>query len=176
MLDQANSLHPNIKLVRQLGKSVPFLDVFIENKNGVLATSAYRKDATEPYIVPFRSDHTRHVFNNIIDTALMRAICYSSTLSAFNEEQRSIKLMLLYNGFVFQHLFSLTSCSFCPSNSYPPRYIYARVMKFFTNKLSGSSIIPAILNPNDFLFVRSYILNRPTAIEHQIASRVAKNN
>ncbi len=31
-----------------------------------------------------------------------------------------------------------------------------------------------IVNPNDFLFVRSYILNRPTAIEHQVASRIEK--
>ncbi len=31
-----------------------------------------------------------------------------------------------------------------------------------------------IANLNDFLFVRSYILNRPTLIEHQLASRIAK--
>ncbi len=38
MLDEANSLHSNIKLVRQLGTAVSFLDVFVENKNGVLET------------------------------------------------------------------------------------------------------------------------------------------
>jgi len=100
MLNEANNLHPNIKLVRQLGTNVSFLDVFVQNKNGVLVTSVYHKEAAEPYIVPFKSDHPRHVFNNIIDVALMRAVRYSSELSAFNEEQRSIKLMLLYNGFV----------------------------------------------------------------------------
>ncbi len=31
-----------------------------------------------------------------------------------------------------------------------------------------------IANSNDFLFVRSYILSRPTIIEHQLASRIAK--
>jgi len=98
MLDEANKFHPNIKLVSQLGTSVSFLDVYIENKNGTLATSVYHKEAAEPYVVPFKSDHPRHIFKNVIDTALMRAIRYSSTLSAFNEERRSIKLMLLYNG------------------------------------------------------------------------------
>ena len=98
MLDEANQFHPNIKLVRQIGRSVSFLDVYIENNNGTLATSVFHKQAAEPYIVPFKSDHPRHIFKNIIDTALMRAIRYSSTLSAFNEERRSIKLMLLYNG------------------------------------------------------------------------------
>jgi hypothetical protein len=92
MLDEVNNLHPNIKLVRQIGKNVAFLDLLIENKDGVLATSVYHKEAAEPYIVPFNSDH--------LDDALMRAMRYSSTLSTFNEERRSIKLMLLYNGSV----------------------------------------------------------------------------
>ncbi len=86
LLDEANNLHPNIKLVRQLGTSVSFLDLFIENNNGVLTTSVHRKQAAEPYIVAFKSDHPRHVFTNIIDAALIRAMRYSSTLSAFNKE------------------------------------------------------------------------------------------
>ncbi len=98
MLDEANNYHPNIKLVRQIGTSVLFLDVFIEDKNGLLATSVYHKEAAEPYSIPFKSDHPRHIFINIIDGALMRAVRYSSTLSAFDHERRSIKLMLLYNG------------------------------------------------------------------------------
>jgi hypothetical protein len=97
MLDEANKFHPNIKLVRQIDRRITFLDVYIENKNGTLATAVYHKEAAEPYIVPFKSDHPRHVFNNVIDGALVRAIRYSSTLSAFNEERRSIKLLLLYN-------------------------------------------------------------------------------
>ena len=84
--------------MRRLGTSVPFLYVAIENKNGLLATSVYHKDAAEPYVAPFESDHSRYVFRNIIDNALLRAIRYSSTLSTFDEERRSIKLMLLYNG------------------------------------------------------------------------------
>ena len=97
MLDEANNYHSNIKLVRQIGTTVSFLDVLIENKNGILITSLYHKEAAEPYIVPFKSDHPRHVFANIIDNALTRAIRYSSTLSAFDYERRSVKLMLLYN-------------------------------------------------------------------------------
>jgi hypothetical protein len=98
MLNEVNQFHPNIKLVRQVGMSVSFLDVHIENKDGILATSVYHKEAAEPYIVPFKSDHPRHIFNNIINGILMRAIRYSSTFHVFNGEQRLIKLMLLYNG------------------------------------------------------------------------------
>jgi hypothetical protein len=34
--------------------------------------------------------------------------------------------------------------------------------------------MPRIATENHFTFVRSNVLNRPTAIEHQIASRIAK--
>ncbi len=67
ILDEANNFHPNIKLVRQIGTRASFLDLFIENKDGVLETLVYRKEATEPYIVPFKSDHPPHVFTNIIN-------------------------------------------------------------------------------------------------------------
>ncbi|CAF2115112.1 unnamed protein product [Rotaria magnacalcarata] len=98
MLDQANNSHPNIKLVRQIGGSIPFRDVFIENSNGTLKTSVYRKEAAEPYVVPFGSDHPSHVFRNTVDTVITRATRYSTTLIEFEEEIRQMKLMFLYNG------------------------------------------------------------------------------
>ncbi len=97
-LDDANTWDPNIKLDYKISKSLPFLDVLLTNNNGTLSTSVYHKPAAEPYVIPFISDHPRHVFNNIIQTSLTRAIRYSSTFEAFNVERRSIKLMLLYNG------------------------------------------------------------------------------
>ena len=100
MLDEANGMHPNIKLVRQIGPSVSFLDVSIENENGTFVTYVHHKPAAEPYVVPFKSDHCHHTFRNIIHTALLRAVRYSSTLSVFEIERRSIKLLLLYNGSV----------------------------------------------------------------------------
>ena len=100
MLDDANQWHPNIKLVRQIGSSVSFLDVFVENNDGTFATSVYHKPAAEPYVIPFTSDHSRHMFRNIIHTALLRVARYSSTLATFDNERRLIILTLLYNGYL----------------------------------------------------------------------------
>ncbi len=69
MLNKANNSHPNIKLVRQLGTTVSFLNVLLKNQNGVLATSVYHKEAAEPYIVLFKSDHSRQIFKNVVDSA-----------------------------------------------------------------------------------------------------------
>ena len=100
ILDKANNYHPNIKLVRQIGTSVPFLDVLIENRNGSLFTSVYHKEAAEPHILPYQSDHPRHMFSNIIQGALFRVIRYSSTIEALDEERRTLEITLLYNGLV----------------------------------------------------------------------------
>jgi len=57
----------------------------------------YHKPSAEPYVVPFISDNHPHVFRNIIQGVLTRAIRYSSTLEIFHDKRRYIKFMLLYN-------------------------------------------------------------------------------
>ncbi|CAF4317128.1 unnamed protein product, partial [Rotaria magnacalcarata] len=82
IIENANTWHPNIKLEYKIWKSLLFLDVLLTNINGALSTSAYNKPAAEPYIVPFISEHPRHVFDNIVQTSRRRAIEYSSTLQS----------------------------------------------------------------------------------------------
>jgi hypothetical protein len=98
LLEIANKRHPNIKLIYEINNIANFLDVQIEKQHDHILTSVYHKSAAEPYVVPFKSDHPRHVFANIIQGALLRAVRYSSTLKEFNHERRAIQLMLLYNG------------------------------------------------------------------------------
>jgi hypothetical protein len=106
LLQDANKWHPNIKLQARIGTSVPFLDVLVSNHQGVLHTAVYHKPSAEPYVVPFLSDHPRHTFPNIIQTALVRAIRYSSTFETFTKEHIAVELMLLYNGLVFSRIFN----------------------------------------------------------------------
>lgn len=73
-LTEANTWHTNIKLDYQISQNLPFLDVLLSNQNGILFTSVYHKPTAEPYVIPFISDHPRHIFSNIIHNALMRAI------------------------------------------------------------------------------------------------------
>ncbi|CAF1919195.1 unnamed protein product [Rotaria magnacalcarata] len=157
MLDEANNFHPNIKLVRQIGRSVPFLDVLIENRNGTLTTSVYHKEAAEPYVVPFGSDHPDHVFRNTVDTAITRAVRYSTTLSQFEEEIRQMKLMFLYNG-------------------YSPRHIYRRLTTLFSKYLSKYFILPMFNNSDDFDYLRHQLLTAPTATAYDKVTRTSTTN
>ncbi|CAF3997763.1 unnamed protein product [Rotaria magnacalcarata] len=108
ILENANTWHPNIKLEYKISKSLPFLDVLLTNSNGTLSTSVYHKPAAEPYVVPFISDHPRHVFDNIVQTSLRRAIKYSSSFQSFNDERRYIKSTFLYNGQFLQMRITLS--------------------------------------------------------------------
>jgi hypothetical protein len=47
-------------------------------------------------------------------------------------------------------------------------------MKFFTNNIIISSIIPFLDNERAFIFIRDRLLKKPTTTEHQIASRIVK--
>ncbi|CAM4951180.1 unnamed protein product [Rotaria socialis] len=154
LLKDANGWHPNIKLESNIGSSVPFLDILLTNNNGVLHTSVYHKPSAEPYVVPFISDHPRYIFQNIIQTALVRAIRYSSTFEAFNHERRAIRLMLLFNG-------------------YPTTYIDKQFRKIFGNYITSNSILPLINNEHKFFQLRKEHMKQPTAQHSQVEARIA---
>ncbi|CAF1351140.1 unnamed protein product [Rotaria sordida] len=151
LLEAVNNLHPNIKSEYKIGKSVPFLDVLVKNNNGILASSVYHKPSAQPTVVSFLSDHPRHVFQNVIHTALTRAVRYSSSFEVFNNERRAIRLI------------------------YPSNYINQQFQKFFADCMSSSSLsfIPMITNPSQFFALRQKLSTQPTAKQTQLATSAA---
>ncbi len=103
----------------------------------------------------------------------MRAARYSSTLSVFHTERRTIKLMFLYNGYRLLRFLISFFCLLCNS-SYPPRYLYQRFSQFFFSHPAISVVLPTINNANCFTQLRCLLLNRPTIPEYEMASRIAK--
>ena len=112
LLDEANSRDENIRITRSIDTIVQFLDVSVENNQGRLRTTVHHKPATEPYIVPFASDHPRHTHRNVIKGALLRAARLCSDETDFDQERLDIELMLLLNG-------------------YPPRFVSYHFKRFF---------------------------------------------
>jgi hypothetical protein len=161
-----NHKHKNIKLVSEIGLSVSFLDVFIQIENGILFTSVYHKDAAEPYVVPFASDHPPHIFQNIINGALDRAIRYSSTFEAFNDERRQLRLKLQYNGYIFISQNINVELQYRQNFSfyrYPSRYIDIHIRKYFAkhNVISSSSALLSTIDTSyKFFDLRNRLLNK----------------
>ena len=173
ILEDANEYHPNVKLIYEIGKSISFLDLQIKNDNGHIRTSVHHKDAAEPYVVPFQSDHPCHIFENIIRGALFRASRHSSTLNKFNQQPLFIKLMLLYNGY---HTYSIVECFYLSFlfSSYPVRYIHYHFPNILKQlSVISTSISTMIYDENEYIQLRNQILNQPTTTEHASASQIA---
>ncbi|CAF5216820.1 unnamed protein product, partial [Rotaria magnacalcarata] len=130
-----------------IGSCVSFLDLLINNKNGILSIFVHYKPAAEPCVVPFVSDHPRHVFSNII-----RVVRYSSILGIFEKERRSFQLMLLYNGYSSK--------------------IDTRFRKLFSNLISQSSVIPFTYNENQLLIMRNNLLPKLSVKERATHHRI----
>ena len=111
-LEQANESDINIHISHSVGTRVEFLDVLVENNNGQLKTSVFHKPAAEPYILPFLSDHPRHIHRNTIKAKLLRAARLCSHVENFDQERINIEFTLLLNG-------------------YPPKFIAYHSKRFF---------------------------------------------
>ncbi|CAF4119809.1 unnamed protein product [Rotaria sp. Silwood2] len=111
-LEKATNQDINTKINYEINASVNFLDVTVTNENGQLKTSIYHKPTTEPYILPYASDHPRHIHRNIPYAALMNAARLCSKVHDFNSEQLHIDMSLLLN-------------------DYPPKFIKKQFHRFF---------------------------------------------
>ena len=92
-----NKLDINIELSESIGLTAEYLDLRLENSGGRLVTEVFHKPSHEPYFLPFTSIHNEHIKKNIPFGALVRAIRYSSSYSAFRREEAHICMSLLLN-------------------------------------------------------------------------------
>jgi hypothetical protein len=134
----------HIRITYAVGFSVEFLDVHVENLNGALNTSVYHKPAAEPYVLPYSSDHPRHVHVNIPYEALLRAARLCSHVDAFDRERLAIEMILLING-------------------YSPRFIQRHFDRFF--RLNQAVRVRTELDAEQYGKLHQKLLYLPTRRE-----------
>ena len=90
-----NKLDINIEFSESIGHTAEYLDIKLENRRGNLMSEVFHKTSHEPYFLLFTSIHAEYIKKNIPFRALVRAIRYSSTYSAFKREEVHICMALL---------------------------------------------------------------------------------
>jgi hypothetical protein len=147
-LEKANHKDVNIKLNYTINTFVDFLDITITNDYPQLKTSIYHKPAAEPYILPYTSDHPRHIHCNIPYTALLRAARLCSNVDDFNSERIRLDVTLLLN-------------------DYPPSFIFNQFNRFFLR----NHAIPVLKQLNVHVYHRLHqtLLHQPTRREKLLA-------
>ncbi|CAF4627607.1 unnamed protein product, partial [Rotaria sp. Silwood2] len=147
LLDETTQTDPNIKITTTISQTLDYLDVTIESNNGNLTTSIYHKSASEPYILPYSSDHPRHVHINILNNALVRAARICSNIEDFDMERLSIEMILLVNG-------------------YPPKFLHEHIKNFFV-KYNAMNVWTD-LNSQSYQQLHDELLYKPTRREQKV--------
>ena len=142
----------HIQITCTVGFSAEFLDVHIENRHGQLHTSVFHKPAAEPYVLPYASDHPRHVHMSIPYEALLRAVRLCSDVHTFDNERLYIEVMLLING-------------------YPPRFLRRHFDRFF--RLNQADQVLTKLDAQQYGKLHEKLLHLPTQRERARRQRTA---
>ena len=146
-MKEADRKDPNIRITYTIASAVAFLDVTISNGDGRLTTSVFHKPAAEPYVLPYTSDHPRHVHRNIPYAALLRAARICSNVHDFDLERVRIDMALLLN-------------------EYPPAFISEHFHRFF--ELNNAMPVLKQLDPQVYHELHQKLLHLPTRREKEL--------
>ncbi|CAF1366802.1 unnamed protein product [Adineta steineri] len=143
-VDRWNTIDVNIKLSANINLYADFLDLHMENKDGILLTSVFHKPSYEPYYLPFHSIHPLHMKQNIPFTMLLRGIRYCSIFQAYLQERDHLRMALLLN-------------------QYPIKFIDQQF-----NRLLEKFNILQPLTSNNYDTIRLQIINSPIKVKEPI--------
>ena len=149
ILETADQKDRNIRIKYEIQSCVEFLDVVIQNDNGQLTTSVFRKPTAEPYILPYKLDHPYHVHRNISYAALLRAARICSNVHDFTIERIRIDMSLLLN-------------------DYPSAFITKHLRRFF-DQCNAQSVLSQ-LHEQCYHDLHEKLLHQPTRREKQLQS------
>ncbi|CAF4636069.1 unnamed protein product, partial [Rotaria socialis] len=90
---------PNVQFQKLIASSVPFLNAFVQNQNGDLFSRIHRHPLIQGYSLPYEVGHAKLVHSDWLRSALIRAVCYCSSVEDFNLERIYLELTCLTNGY-----------------------------------------------------------------------------
>ena len=128
MLDNFNSLHPNIRITYKIGPSVDFLDLTLSlgsrfSEQRLLDILPFHKPTNKYLYIPYSSFHPRHVKSNFIIGEIRRHIRNCSDASFFHKWRRTFFFQLRERG-------------------YPPKFL----LPLFNSPFTQYSVRPTILS------------------------------
>lgn len=146
-IERAAHKDVNIQINYEIDSSVNFLDVQIINQDGRLKTTVYHKPAAEPYVLPYQSDHPKHIHRNIPYAGILRAARICSDLDDFNKEIVRMDLSLLLN-------------------CYPPNFIRTQFHRLFHR--TSNDYLSKPMDETTYRCLHRTLLNQPTRRETQL--------
>ncbi|CAF4866958.1 unnamed protein product, partial [Rotaria magnacalcarata] len=119
---------PNVQFQKLIASSVPFLNAFVENQNGNLFSRIYRHPLIQGYSLPYEVGHVKLVHSDWFRSALIRAVCYCSSVEDFNLERIYLELTCLTNGYSLRFVETHVQHFFNFFHLHPMRYSRDQIM------------------------------------------------
>ncbi|CAF4407436.1 unnamed protein product, partial [Rotaria magnacalcarata] len=107
---------------------VPFLNAFVQNQNGDLFSRIHRHPLIQGYSLPYEVGHAKLVHSDWLRSALIRAVCYCSSVEDFNLERIYLELTCLTNGYSLRFVETHVQHFFNFFHLHPMRYSRDQIM------------------------------------------------
>ena len=104
LLEELNRKDIEIRIEFNIGTSVDFLGVFIENQTGRLYTRIHHDSNLSKFTLPYVMGHPRLLYRQWYQFMLSRAVRYCTTLEDFIQERIHIEVTLLTNDFSLEFI------------------------------------------------------------------------
>lgn len=98
-LERVRQRAAHIKFETKIDFHVDFLQVYIENRQGVHYTRVHHDSMTQKYILPFVNRHAYVEHSHWLRSSLVRAVRYCTSVEDFNQERAYLQMTLLANGY-----------------------------------------------------------------------------
>ncbi|CAF3934742.1 unnamed protein product [Rotaria sordida] len=98
-LENIREQHWNVRFQKFIGTNVEFLNASIENRQGQLYTRVHYDSNMPRYTLPYLLGHSKSAHSDWLRTALIRAVCYCTSVDDFQQERIALELTYLISGY-----------------------------------------------------------------------------
>lgn len=99
-IQEIREKHRNVRVQKTIGSNVHYLNAYIENRHGQLYTRVdHQLSSIQRYRLPYVMGHSKLAYSDWLRSALIRAVCYCSSVEDFHQERLYLELTYLVNGY-----------------------------------------------------------------------------
>ncbi|CAF3677425.1 unnamed protein product [Rotaria sp. Silwood1] len=98
-LQDIREKHLNVRFQKLIGSSVQFMNAYLENRQGQLYSRVHYDPNIPRYTLPYVIGHSKSAYSDWLQSALIRAVCYCTSVEDFQQERTYLELTLLINGY-----------------------------------------------------------------------------
>ncbi|CAF3995631.1 unnamed protein product [Rotaria sordida] len=98
-IENIREKHQNVRFQKFISTNVQFLNASIENRQGQLYSQVHYDSNMPRYTLPYLLGHSKSAHSDWLRTALIRALCYCTSVDDFQQERIALELTYLINGY-----------------------------------------------------------------------------